>query len=207
MTKQRHDSDVTRAELLTSGRQAFAEHGYTAAKTGEIVGQFGLTRGALYHHFDNKQGLFEAVVEQLQQDLTEEVNRRAASVDGDALQRLRAGTQAYLDFSLRSDARRILMTDGPAVLGWERWRDIDVRYAFGATRAGLQRAVDDGLIDDAVPVDELTHLLLGAITQAGIEIGRAAQPQETHARYTSVIDFLVNRLRSEPALPQSSRAS
>ncbi|MEO1057065.1 MAG: TetR/AcrR family transcriptional regulator [Actinomycetota bacterium] len=199
MTKQRHDSDVTRAELLASGRQMFAEHGYAAAKTEEIVGQFGLTRGALYHHFNNKQGLFEAVVEQLQQDLTDEVNRRAASVDGDALQRLRAGVQAYLDFSLRPDARRILMTDGPAVLGWERWRDIDVRYAFGATRAGLRRAIADGLIDDSVPVDELAHLLLGAITQAGIEIGRSAEPQAAHLRYSSVIDYLVDRLRSAPA--------
>lgn len=194
MTKRRYDTEATRAEILSSARAMFTEVGFAAANTTDIVDRFGLTRGALYHHFGNKKGLFEAVLEDVQAELTTEVSRRASTASGDTVDALRAGFEAYLDVVTRPDVRRILMVDGPAVLGWERWQEIDLRYAFGVTRLGLERAMEAGEID-AGPLDELTHVLLGAITQAGLELGRSAAPRSARRRYVEVIDLLLDRLR------------
>lgn len=108
MVKHRYDTDVTRAEILSSARGLFAEVGFAAATTDDIVSRFGLTRGALYHHFGSKRGLFQAVLEEVQADLTTEVTGRAAAAPGDTVEALRAGFQAYLDVAMRPDVRRIL---------------------------------------------------------------------------------------------------
>jgi len=194
VTKHRHDTEITRSELLSSARIAFSEHGYAGAGTEEIVARHGLTRGALYHHFGSKLSLFEAVVEDLQRELSREVERRARRTRGDHVDRLRAGFRTYLDFALRPDFRRILLTDGPAVLGWDRWHEIDFDHAFGATRAALQAAMAHGELGPS-PVDELAHVLLGAVTQAGLEIGRSQHPRAARRRYGTVIDLLVESIR------------
>jgi AcrR family transcriptional regulator len=192
--KHRHNSDATRRELIQSASRRFAETGYAAARTEQIVADAGLTRGAMYHHFGDKLGLFRAVLEDVQLQLTAEVNRRAAAAAGGTLERLRAGFQAYLDVALRHDVRQILLVDGPAVLGWDDWHEIDLRYAFGATRGAIERAMNAGEID-AAPIDQLTHVLLGAVTQAGLELGRSAHPRAARRQYGQVVDLLIDKLR------------
>lgn len=194
MAKRRYDTEATRAEILSSARAMFGDVGFAATNTTEIVSRFGLTRGALYHHFGSKKGLFEAVLEDVQAELTAEVSRRAAAAPGDTVDALRAGFNAYLEVVTRPDVRRILMVDGPAVLGWDHWQEIDLRHAFGVTRLGLQHAMEAGEIDEG-PLDELTHVLLGAVTQAGLELGRSAAPRSARRRYADVIDLLLDRLR------------
>lgn len=199
MPKHRHDAEATRAELLAAARDEFARHGYADAATEVIVARHGLTRGALYHHFGSKQGLFEAVVEELQQELSAEVLRRAARSRGDRVDQLRAGFQAYLDLALRPEFRRILLVDGPAVLGWDRWREIDLHHAFEATRSAIAAAMAGGELDSG-PVDELAHVLLGAVTQAALEIGRLPSPAASRARLGEVIDRLIEGLRADGAV-------
>lgn len=193
-TKHRYNTEVTRTELVAAARAHFAERGYAAARTEEIVGETGLTRGALYHHFSNKKSLFQAVLESLQTELTEEVVERARTVSGDHIDRLRAGFHAYLDLALRDDVRQILFIDGPAVLGWEAWREIDLQHAFRLTQVAIERAMSDGEID-VVPVDELTHVLLGAVTHASLEVGRSSDPAVARASYGQIVDFLLDKLR------------
>lgn len=149
----------------------------------------------MYHQFGNKQGLFQAVLEQVQTELTAEVNRQAVAAKGTSLDGLRAGFHAYLDVALQDDVRQILLVDGPAVLGWDEWQAIDHKHAFGATRYVLSQAMNDGEINQA-PVEELTHVLLGAVTQAGLEIGRSDNPRATRRRYRKVVDLLIDGLRT-----------
>lgn len=199
MAKHRYDTEATRADLLRSGRELFSDRGYAATTIEMIVSGAGLTRGALYHHFDGKADVFRAVLEAVQQGLTAEVGRRAAAArEAGPTESLRAGFHAYLDVALRDDIRRILLIDGPAVVGWAAWQEIDFRHAFGVTRAGVERAVDAGEIAP-VPVDELVHVLLGAVMQAGLELGRSGAGADRRRSFGAVIDRLVDGLRVEPA--------
>ncbi len=193
MTKRRHDTPSTRRELVNCARTLFTEVGYAAARTEEIVASAGLTRGALYHHFKNKEALFLAVLEQIHAELAAEVDREGRAAGGGAIEGLRAGFQAHLDVVLRDDVRRILLVDGPAVVGWETWHAIDLEHGFGVTRAVLRHAMDTGEIEPA-PLDELTHVLLGAVTQAGLELGRSQQPRAARSRYRTVINLLLDNL-------------
>lgn len=194
---RRHNTPETRRDLLESGSRLFTELGFAAVSTEAIVSSVGLTRGALYHHFEGKKGLFRALLEQIQDQLAADVRMRAASSarERGPVEALRAGFQTYLDFALRDDVRRILFVDGPAVLGWETWHEIDFKFAFGATRAALDVAMQSGEIDQA-PLDEMTHVLLGAVTQAGLELGRSPDPQQARQQYGMVIDQLIDRMRA-----------
>jgi len=193
MTKRRYDADATRRDLIAAARAAFAADGYAQARAGDIVATAGLTRGALYHHFDGKAGLFRAALEDVQAVLAKEIRNRALAAKGGPLARLRVGFQTYLDMAARADIRRILFVDGPAVLGWAAWREIDLEYGFKATRAALAAAMEAGEIETC-PVDPLTHVLLGAVTQAGLEIGDAADPDAARREYGAVVNLLIDRL-------------
>ncbi|MBT4046196.1 MAG: TetR/AcrR family transcriptional regulator [Rhodospirillaceae bacterium] len=194
MTKHRYDREATRRELIASARAQFAKHGYTATRTEEIARLTGLTRGALYHHFSDKKGIFRAVLEGLQDDLTGEVIQRAREIDSGSIERLRAGFHAYLDLALRNDVRQILYIDGPAVLGWEDWRAIDLQHAFRITQVAIERAISDGEIEP-VPIEGLTHVLLGALTHASLEVGRASEPVVAREVYREVMDFMLDKLK------------
>ncbi len=195
MAKHRYNAIETRRDLIVAGRAVFSDVGYSAARTVRIVAGAGCTRGALYHHFGDKQGLFREVLEEIQIELASEITIHARAAGESVVERLRAGFQTYLDFALRDDVRRILLVDGPAVLGWDAWQEIDLRHAFGATQRALQLAMKSGEITDA-PVNELTHVLLGAVTQAGLEIGRSDHPKATRAKYGTVVDMLIDNLRT-----------
>lgn len=197
MATHRHDTPTTRRELVDSARALFTEAGFAAARTEEIVARTGLTRGALYHHFKNKEALFVAVLEQIHAELAAEVDRKGRAAKGGAIEALRAGFQAHLDVVLRDDVRRILLIDGPAVVGWDTWHAIDLEHGFGVTRAVLSHAMTTNEIDVA-PLDELTHVLLGAVTQAGLELGRSPNPRTARRNYRAVIDLMLNNLRSAP---------
>lgn len=193
MVKRRHDAETTRQELVSSARAIFSTVGYAAARTEEIVASTGLTRGALYHHFGSKEGLFAAVLEEVHVELAAEVGRRARLAGGGPLDGLRAGFHAWLDVALQDNVRQVLLVDGPAVVGWDRWQALDLEHGFAVTRAALDRAMAAGEIA-AAPLDELTHLLLGAVTHAGLELGRARQRRGARRRYHEAIDLLLDKL-------------
>lgn len=192
MVRPRYNTAETRADLLREGRRLFTEVGYAMLRAEDIVGAAGLTRGALYHHFDGKLGLFRSVVEELQDEITSEVKRHAELATG-PLDALRAGFQAYLDIALRADIRRLVLLDGPAVLGWTTWHEIDQRHAYGLTRAAVERAIEIGELPP-LPVDGLTRVLLGAVTQASLDIGRSSDPIATRREIGTVVDLLIDRL-------------
>ena len=123
VNRQTSRSASTRARLIRAARRLFARNGYAAVGTEEIVRRAGVTRGALYHQFADKQDLFLAVYEQVEQDLTERVAATLGDVSS-PFAALRAGIGVFLDACRTPEVQRIVLTDGPAVLGWERWREV-----------------------------------------------------------------------------------
>jgi AcrR family transcriptional regulator len=187
-------ADATRTALSAAARQLFTERGYAATSTTEIVERAGVTRGALYHHFPAKYDLFRAVFEQLEAELADQV-ARAALAGSDALEQLRLGCGAFLDTCLDPAVQRIVIVEGPAVLGWETWHEIEERYGHGLVVAGVAAAVDAGLVEQQ-PVEPLANVLFGALAQAGMVVARADDPAAARTEMEAAMDRLLDALRA-----------
>jgi AcrR family transcriptional regulator len=187
-------ADATRTALSAAARQLFTERGYAATSTTEIVEQAGVTRGALYHHFAAKDELFRAVFEQLEGEVTRRVAEEALT-SADPLEQLRRGTRAYLDACIDPAVQRVVLLDGPSVLGWETWQEIEQRYGYGLVVAGVEAAIGAGLIS-AQPVEPLAHVLFGALTEAGMVVARADEPRTARVDMEAAMDRLLEGLRA-----------
>jgi AcrR family transcriptional regulator len=163
--------DTTRSELVGAARCLFAERGYAAVGTEEIVARAGVTRGALYHHFADKRDLFRAVHEQLEAELMASIGERIAGIE-DPWELLVTGLRAFLDACTDPALIRIALLDAPVVLGWSEWREIDARYGLGLVSFGLQNGMERGVLarQEVMP---LAHLLIGAMTEAALMIANA----------------------------------
>ena len=190
---QAERSEATRAALLQTARAMFAQRGYAAVATEEIVRSAGVTRGALYHHFAGKAELFEAVYEDVERELLESIAASAVGEASDPLQALRAGARAFFDACEDPAVQRISLIDAPSVLGWERWREIGMRYALGLVQEVLAEAMAAGLIATQ-PVQPLAHLLLGAIDEGAMLVARADDGGETRAQVTAALESFLDAL-------------
>ena len=184
---------ATRQALVDAGRALFAEHGYAATPREEIVARAGVTRGALQHHFGDKQALFREVFEQVESDVVEAVATAAMAAGADPLAELRAGCQAYLDAVLDPAVQRICAIDGPAVLPEDVRRAITDRYALGLVRSAVEGAIATGQIE-AVPVEALARVLLAAVTAAAQFVATAPEPSEAREEAGRTVDLLLARL-------------
>src|SRR5438309_2684365 len=194
-SRKAEQSLQTRAALIAAARELFAQRGYAHVGTEEIVRAAGVTRGALYHHFEGKRELFEAVYEELERELVEEVAKAAELQTSNPLEVLRIGARAFLDASEDPAVQRIALIDAPAVLGWARWREIGMRYGLGVVQTVLQAALDAGLIEDQ-PVEPLAHMLLGAIDEGAMLVARADDDGETRAAVGASVTRFLEALRS-----------
>src|SRR4051812_32844661 len=150
------EARATREALIDAALELFTKRGYADVGTEEIVARAKVTRGALYHHFEDKRDLFRAVFERVEEDLMARIGQSMEAVD-DPWQLMLAGVAAFLDACEEPAVKRISLTDAPAVLGWSEWREIDNRHGLGLTRAALQGAVDAGVMRP-IPVDAMAHL-------------------------------------------------
>ena len=192
MPTKAEQSDATRSALIVVAKRLFAQQGFVDTSTESVVQAAGVTRGALYHHFRDKTALFEAVYEDVERDLAARV---AAAVEGvsDPVEALRRGADSFLDACLDRDVARIALLDGPAVLGWVRWREIDQAYGLGMILAALQLAAAQGAIVDA-PLDPLAHVLLGGLIEGSLYLANAKNKRAARADVGAVIAALVNGL-------------
>lgn len=183
-------SEATRAALIAAARQLFVEKGYFSTGTEDIVAAAGVgTRGALYHHFEDKQALFLAVFEAVEEDLLAASGTSLASTG--AFSRLQAGLVAFLHAAATSrEVQQVLLTDGPAVLGWRQWRALEERYGLGAIRALLDQALAEGALA-AQPVDALAHILLAAVDEAALYIANSSEPRRATDEAVSTMNRLL----------------
>jgi AcrR family transcriptional regulator len=183
---------ATRAALVEAGRRLFAERGFAAVGTEELVAAAGVTRGALYHHFEGKVGLFAAVYEAVEAELI--ANFSLDDLAGtDPLGALRGGIGQILELSLDASSQRIALIDAPAVLGWEAWREVQVRHGLGLLEAGVSAAIEAGQLR-SLPVEELAGVLFGALIEAALYVARAPDQNDAMARMQAVLEALLDGL-------------
>lgn len=185
---------ATRAALIAAGRELFAARGYEHVGTEEIVAAAGVTRGALYHHFDGKRGLFAAVFEQVEAELVERFSLEDLT-GADPFAALAGGVAQFLELSLDVELQQIALLDGPAVLGWEEWHEIESRYGLGLVRAGIDAAVAAGQIRE-LPAAELASALLGALIEAALYVARAEDQAAAKANMTLSLSALLEGLHT-----------
>lgn len=169
-------TQATKERMERVARELFARHGFAGVSAEELVAKAGVTRGALYHHYDGKEGLFEAVVDGVMQDMHAKL-ATAAAKHADPLEALEQGIGVYLKICADEKVQRILLVDAPAVLGWPRWRELDAKYGFGLVKQALSRAAKAGLLRQH-DVDVLAHVLLGALTEAAMAVARSPHPAQ-----------------------------
>jgi AcrR family transcriptional regulator len=190
VNRQAARSASTRAKLIRAARTLFARRGYTGVGTEEIARRAGVTRGALYHQFPAKEDLFLAVYEQVEQELTARVAGLLGDL-GSPFAAMRAGTRAFLEACRAQEVQRIVLIDGPSVLGWARWREVAERHGLGLMEAVITAAIDAGEIAP-VAVEPLAHLLMGALDEAALLVVREPDATDTVA---ATLERLIDGLR------------
>jgi AcrR family transcriptional regulator len=182
----------TRAALVAAGRRLFGERGFAHTSVDDLAREARVTTGALYHHFSTKTVLFEAVFEEAHAEMMA-VSAQHADQAPDEVEFLARGFASFLDAVLKPDLQRILVIDGPAVLGLSRFTELDERDAFGVIVAALQAAVSAGrlAIDDPATT---TRLLLGALTRGAMLIASSPNPVQTRQAVAGAMRALLRGL-------------
>lgn len=190
-------AEQTRRALIDAARVLFAEYGYAATSLNMLTDRAQVTKGALYHHFRDKKDLFTVVFTELESDLLANINV-AAAAEPDSWRRVVGAAQAWLDGSLDQEIQQILLLDGPAVLGWDTWREIDTRLSLGAMEAALRNAMRAGTIRKQA-VEPLAHLLIGALNEASIAITRSTDRRTARREVGDALAGLLEGLRVDGA--------
>ncbi|WP_078393232.1 TetR/AcrR family transcriptional regulator [Shouchella patagoniensis] len=152
-------------------------HGYAATGLDEIVKDANLTRGAVYHYFGSKKGLFLAVLESVQNEVAEKVEAESGK-SKDVWEQLILGCRAFVTTAVEQKNKRIMLIDGPAVLGWEIWRSMDEQGSMRLLHEQLQFRQQQGYFE-SVSIDALTHILSGALNESTLWIAQMPDVMES----------------------------
>jgi AcrR family transcriptional regulator len=191
MNRRIEQGQQTRRELLRVATRLFAEQGYAETSIEQVLAQSPVSRGSLYYHFKSKEELFEAVLEDVEARVARRLAKAAAS-ERDPFAALRVGCHEFLRAARTPEVRRIVLTDAPSVVGWERWREIDRRHAFGIMRGALQAIAPDGR--GGASTELLAHVLLAALLELATIVAQAGKPRAATAEAQGAIDELLERL-------------
>lgn len=189
-------SASTRRALVDVAEELFTEHGYAATSLDAIVAGADVTKGALYHHYSGKQALFEAVFEKVEAAGASSI-QEAVKGRPDPWEKALAGLRAFLEVVRQPSYSRIVVQDGPSVLGYERFREQEERstfaYVLDIVRAVL-RAGDWDL--DREMENTFARIFFGAMSSAGSSISRAEDPDAAAERVELAIGFLLSGIRA-----------
>jgi AcrR family transcriptional regulator len=193
LNKNVERGEATREHLVDVATCLFAAHGYDGTSIKAVLAESGVSRGSLYHHFPGKDALFLAVMEDV-------VGRRVGREVADPMQaapdpvaELRAGCLAWIRLAGDPVVRQIVLIDAPAVLGWQRWRELDEQGPLGAIRAALAYAAEAGIIERR-HVDAFAHIVLAAANEVTLMIARADDPAGALAAGESAVAEFLDRL-------------
>ncbi|MEX3645965.1 TetR/AcrR family transcriptional regulator [Mycolicibacterium porcinum] len=193
MPGPRTQAERTRAtidQILVVARERFAADGYDNTFVDNVAERAGMTKGALYHHFEGKRGLFAAVFENEQRAIGEAVNRAARGTK-DSWQRFLRGCRGFFDAVLDPGVQRITLIDAPAVLGWEAMRDLEDEHVTSLLRLGLAQVIADGHLPEQ-RVEPLAHLLHGAMCEAAMTVARSSDPERESRDSMAALERLLN---------------
>lgn len=176
---------------MDAGRALFSDQGYEAVSIDLVVQRAGVAKGAFYHHFASKRDLLERLVDTLQGELAAQLAAKASSgpVTSNSIA-LSVGV--YLQAAIEPDRNRILLVDGPAVLGWQRWREIDDLYFAAAMRAGIGKLMNEPA--ESKDADAVTRLALGAIMEAALACGTSDDAMASARDFTGAFQRMLSGL-------------
>ena len=186
-------AEETRDALIAAARRLFAEKGFHGTSTPEIVALAGVTRGALQHYFARKEDLFLAVFQQVEQDMIAASQSDQSSLPGARWASLKANLSEFLEAAARPEVQRIILIDGPAVLGWAKWRELEAHYGLGV----IVKAVEDGLAAGHIrpqPPGPLAHMILAVIDEAALIVANAQDPDAARLDANGALQTLLSAL-------------
>ncbi|TYP74134.1 TetR/AcrR family transcriptional regulator [Paenibacillus methanolicus] len=185
MRKSKAETAETIQKLIEIARTHFTDHGYANTALEKIVQEAELTRGAVYHHFRNKKELFRIVLEEVQRDVALKVEQEAATTN-DLWQQLYFGCRAFIMAAVEERNRRILLIDGPAILGWDVWREMDKNHSMRLLREQLAMMQSQGYFRMA-PLDPLTHFVSGGLNETALWLANESSNAYTLEEIMSVV--------------------
>ena len=189
-------SEATQRALIESARELFATDGYADTQLDDVVRSAGVTKGALYHHYEGKADLFRAVFEHEQGRLAKVVSE-AYHRQRDPWKGFLAGCRALLEAQLDPGVQRITLLDAPSVLGWEQKREIESRYCLQLVKKGLQAAMAEGQIA-LRPIEPIAHLVVGAVCEGSMMVARADDQRAAAKRLLTELRLLLDAFRAPP---------
>ncbi|HUB17622.1 MAG TPA: TetR/AcrR family transcriptional regulator [Acidobacteriaceae bacterium] len=168
-SRREESTEATRVAIIAAARKHFTRKGYSGAEIGRIAADARVTTGAIYHHFSGKRALFQAVAEQLEMDILQ----AAAVVEGaNPWVRIQAGFEKLIDRCALPDVQRITFIEAPQVIGPDAWREIELRYAYGALRQALTALVAAKVVQP-YPIELIARTLLALLHEASAEVARS----------------------------------
>jgi len=192
--KQQERREATIASILDVARGAFGKRGFAATTIDSIAEDCGIAKGAVYHHFASKQALFAAVMEAVQADIARApIPPRDARLT-DPLDQIAAGVLRYLIATSEPAIRRILLIDGPAVVGWQKWREIDARIFAAAAKPAFERALGAA---SAAQLDAIVHLVMGSVTEAALVCATSSRPTAQARAFVAELRAMLDGLRAQ----------
>ena len=194
MNSRRDRGQATRDRLVDVATTLFAELGYDGTSIEAVLDAAEVSRGSLYHHFASKQALFEAVLDTVETRITHEM---MAAVTGatDAVDALRRGCLAWVWLAGDPVVQRIVLIDAPAVLSWQRWREIEEQYGLGLIRGAMLRAAREGRLRPEL-VDVFAHMVLATMNELALVVVEADDQDEARRRAEVAVDEYLGRLFS-----------
>lgn len=196
---------TNRDRLVAQARRLFAENGYAAVSVDEVAAAAGLTKGAVYYQFKDKTDLFRAACEAVMADVAKYVDLSTMAESPHPLEEIIVGGSKMFDAYEAADARRLLLIDGPSVLGFQQWITLQEPVCIGLIAHAMGHLAEAGLLDEAV-VPTLSHLVFGAFVQGALRIAVAADPTAASlevraATLTLIRGFLAGIALSKPTAP------
>lgn len=207
-------SESTRQALVDSAVELFTRHGYAATSLDAVARRARVTKGALYHHFSGKQALFEAAFDVVEQTAVARLSEVVAG-DGPAWDRAIKGIEIYVQSCLDPSYQRIVVHEGPVVMGWERWREAEEHFSYGLVRTTIESLIQSGEIVD-LPIEVTARILFGALAAGATIIAGADDPKKAGAEVSRTIVTVLEGMRThahlttdpdDPAQEDQPRAS
>ncbi|ANY22118.1 TetR/AcrR family transcriptional regulator [Gordonia terrae] len=183
---------ATRAALIAAGRKLFGERGFADVGTQEIVAEAGVTRGALYHQFDDKKGLFVAVYDDVEQSIVAQIAEAVGDRAGeDPLAALKAGMRLFLRLCTEPEVHRITLVEAPSVLGWSEWRARGEEFGFALVEGLIAAAIATGQAVEQ-PTRPLAHVAIGALDEAALFVAAADDREAATEQVAAVLERIVD---------------
>ena len=196
LTRRERNAGATRRAILAAGCEVFSQYPYSEVSGLQICNHAGVTRGALQHHFGSKLGLFMAVFEGLQHGVSLQITE-AITQHQEPWEQARAGIAAFLDACTQPAYQTVVLKEGPAAIGWERWRELDTDYYAHLVRAFIQMLAPTGLGEYASAM--LAASMRGTLTELSFEIAQSSDPALARQEALVIVDRLLSSFRATPS--------